>query len=154
MRLLILLSCCAAFLSCDSNDSKTETQPVVELQSELNENLALWESRNIKTYQFTYRRLSFSVPGDNIVITVTDEVIVDAYYRDTDQVLSEEQILYLPTIEELFQEIQKGIDEDYVQLLVNYDEGDGYPEDISIDVNIMIADEEVSHIVSDFLIIE
>lgn len=65
-----------------------------------------------------------------------------AVYHDSDEPLAEDFEPWLLTIDEAFAKIQNAIDTNVASLDVEYDEAYGYPTTISIDINVMMADEE------------
>ena len=157
LKLTILHLFLWGITSCDSNNSEPEeaiTTPT-QLQEELNKNLSTWQGAAIERYQFTYRRSCFCPPEpDAIVITLQDGQIVDASYRTIDLAFSPDLLPTLPSLEELFQEIQKRLDEGYTQIDVKYDTSLGFPEDLYTDVNEFIVDEEIGHSISEFTVLD
>ena len=50
---------------------------------------------------------------------------------------------WLPTIDGIFDQIQSAIDRSAYSMTIRYNETYGYPEGLSIDYNVMMADEEL-----------
>lgn len=62
---------------CDSSISPST--PDTE-QSILDENIQNWENQNLASYQYTYKTSCFCPPEEDIVITVTNGSISEAFY--------------------------------------------------------------------------
>lgn len=117
-------------------------------QDALNKNLALWKKAHLSTYTYTYKRMCFCPSEEDILVQVQYGNVVAASYSPSNNPVMPERLDDLMTVEELFQVIQKAINDDVAQLEVTYNAQLGYPERVYIDVNERIMDEEVTHIVS------
>lgn len=146
IRFIALVALLGMFLlGCDKDDSKRN-----ERQVALDNNTALWNDSGITSYQYTYRRLCFCLPQEDIVVVVVSAAVTEAYYTPSGTVLANEDLESLFTIEELFDLIQEAIDSKVARLDVVYNKDYGYPEDIYIDWDEHMADEEIRYVVLDF----
>ncbi|CAK8723146.1 Lipoprotein [Candidatus Electrothrix laxa] len=117
-------------------------------QDALNSHRTLWKNANLSNYTYTYKRMCFCPPEEDITVTVQyGNVNAASYYPSNNPVLPE-RLDDLSTVEELFQLIQKAITSEVAQLDVTYNADLGYPEHIFIDVDKQMADEEMTHLVS------
>ncbi len=116
-------------------------------QDALNKNHTLWKNAHLSNYTYTYKRLCFCPPEEDIAVTVQYGDVTAAYYPGNNPVLPE-RLDGLFTVEELFQVIQKAITDEVARLDVTYNSKLGYPESIFIDVDEQMADEERTHLVS------
>jgi len=120
------------------------------LQTDLDKNTTLWNGSGISDYQYTYKRIYFCVPEEDIVIVVKSGVISEAFYTPSGMFVSDTQLLNLHTISGLFDVIQAAINSNAASLSVTYNSLHGYPEKIAIDQDTNSVDEEITHIVTDF----
>lgn len=116
-------------------------------QDALNRNRALWKNAHLSNYTYTYKRMCFCPPEEDIAVTVQYGDVTAAYYPGNSPVLPE-RLDGLRTVEELFQVIQGAITKQVAQLDVTYNSELGYPESIFIDIDEQMADEEITHFVS------
>jgi hypothetical protein len=117
-------------------------------QDALNRNRALWKNANLSTYTYTYKRMCFCPPEKDIAVTVQYGDVAAASYSPDDTPVLPERLDDLFTVEELFQVIEKAITDEVARLDVTYNSELGYPESIFIDVDEQMADEEITHFVS------
>ena len=117
-------------------------------QDALNQNRALWKEAHLSTYTYIYQVMCFCPPEEDILVKVLYDNVVDASYSPSNNPVMPERLDDLMTVEELFQVIQKAIDDEVAQLEVTYNAKLGYPERIYIDIDERMADEEVTHLVS------
>jgi hypothetical protein len=114
-------------------------------QSELNANLAVWQSANIEDYQFRFQRLCYCVFIDPVIIDVRDGDIASVILADSGTVVDTTQMGgHFLTIAGLFEVIQDAIDQEAHSLTVEYHAQLGYPTSIEIDYLLNAVDEEVS----------
>ena len=118
-------------------------------QEALNRNYALWKNTNRSNYTYTYKRMCFCPQEEDIVVTVQYGNVVSAHYYPSENPVMPERLDDLMTVEELFQVIRKAVTDQVARLDVRYNAQSGYPESIFIDVDEQIADEEITHLVSD-----
>jgi len=119
-------------------------------QAELDRNIALWNASGVNSYDFTYRRLCFCLPEEDVVVSVVNKEIVKASYSPSGSPLSGNDLDRLLTVEDLFAVIQEAISNDVASIDVFYNANRGYPVKIYIDVDERMADEEITHILVDF----
>jgi len=117
---------------------------------ELNRNRALWSEAAISNYQYTYRRSCFCPEQEDVVVLVADGAVSEAFYSLSGTYLTDEELAYIYTIDELFDIIQEAITAHVTYLYTTYHSELGYPENIYIDRSSQIADEEMGHYVMDF----
>jgi hypothetical protein len=149
MKNIILFILIVSFSNAVFSDSTKHSSPDT-IQIELDKNITLWDSTKIDSYHYTYRISCFCLVTEDIVVIVEDGEIKEAFYTPSGSHLPEEDLNLLFTIEDLFAKIQGAITDDVASLYVTYNSDLGYPERIFIDVDEMIADEEITHIVVDF----
>jgi hypothetical protein len=77
-------------------------------------------------------------------IEVRDGVVSAATYVDDGSPVGEEYRTDLPTIEDLFEEIQDAIDREAHSLSASYDADRGYPTAVAIDYIENAVDEEMA----------
>jgi len=114
--------------------------------------MELWEQSGINHYSFVYREICFCIPmGSGFVrVTVKDGVVIGAYDEVADMPLTEAQVDRLRTFDELFELLQRAIDQSAYSINATYSELYGFPQDVYIDYEAMIADEEYGFAVSGF----
>ena len=117
-------------------------------QDALNKNHALWKNANLSAYAYTYKRICFCPPEEDMVVTVQYDNVISASYSPSNNSVLPERLDELLTVEELFQVIQKAINDEVARLDVTYNSKLGYPESIFIDIDERMADEEMTHSVT------
>lgn len=117
-------------------------------QIALDQNRALWTLSGIKNYQYTFGRLCYCLPEEDIVVTMKAGRIASAVYAPTGASVSAQRQEGLDTIEGLFDLIQESIDQQVYSLSVTYDAVYGYPTYIDIDYHAELADEEITYFIS------
>ncbi|WP_339135730.1 MAG: DUF6174 domain-containing protein [Candidatus Electrothrix sp. GW3-4] len=117
-------------------------------QDALNKHIALWKDAHLSNYTYTYKRVCFCPPEEDIIVAVQYGEVALASYYPSNTPVTPERLDDLMTVEELFEVIQKAINDDVARLDVAYNPQLGYPERISIDIDERIADEEMTHLVS------
>ena len=134
---------------------------IADVQADLTSAITLWTSheftssssssttgeQDVISYGFTYSRTCFcwplSVLGPNNVM-VTMEGTVDDVMSQFGEPIEEDVKNGVPTIDELFQKIQDAITSGVPDksIKVTFDPTYGYPSSISIDYDVMVADDE------------
>lgn len=117
--------------------------PHSQEQSQLTEARRLWRSQGLSDYSFVFSRSCFCVfeyrepvtiivRGGKIVsvLSVANGSLRDASTYDT--------------IDGLFDDIQRAIDDDAASIRVDYDQTRGHPISVYIDIDQQLADEEIS----------
>jgi len=133
------------------------TYDVFDVQSSLTAHRSIWwqsvgEDNN---YNMTFERMCYCTetyrgPFD---IQVRDGNVYSAIYTDTKIKVTDTDILQgLLTVEGVMDQIQRGLDEKYVELQVQYDTM-GYPKKFYSDRSKMIADDEITYLISDVVVI-
>jgi hypothetical protein len=120
--------------------------PVAKWQSGLDTATSSWEEAGLVSYTYVYQRSCYCLPEDTTpkVVEVVDGVVISV-----DDVSGNDD--NIPTIEGLFEEIQRAIDSNPFRAIesnafrvdVQYDAELGYPLSIYIDYEEFIADEEL-----------
>ena len=120
-------------------------------QDDLSAARARWAVAGPENYLFELQRSCFCGPDflRAVEIQVQSGAVFSAIYVDTQEPI-DEPLNTVPTIEDLFDEIQDAIDREAFRLDVVYSEDLGYPLSVSIDFSEMIADEEQSFQVRNF----
>ena len=145
--LMAIIGICLMMGCHDSNKSDSSR---VKEQAALDSNISLWGSANVSNYQYTYKAVCFCQIVEDIIVSVVDGEVSEAYYLSSGVYLSEQERNDTYTIDELFVVIQDAIDAKVEKLDVTYNSSSGYPEYISIDYDKMIADDEITYLVKDF----
>jgi uncharacterized protein DUF6174 len=142
---IVLLGC-----SCDYSSKK---DPLDGERRKLSENRSLWNQQNIEDYQFNFHQSCFCGPDitREKTIVVSGNTISEAFYIDTSEYLTEEELDRLMTIDERYEYIENKIDETPDQLEVIYNPEYGYPEEIHIDHYREAIDDEVSFYISELM---
>jgi hypothetical protein len=124
--------------------------PAGEPQS-LQEARALWASAGGDDYAYTISRSCFCPPESTgpFEVTVRDGRIARATRAGSAVDAGQ---LALPTVEELFDQIAEAQRTGAAEVRVSYDDRLGYPAEIWIDVDRMMADEEVGYTVSEVVV--
>lgn len=139
MRYLILI-----FLILVYSCKKEEITPSNDLQV----NIKKWESLKINNYQFEYTHNCFCSEEYRGPFNI--EVKNGEVYSVNGVLGNGNSMVQLPTIDSLFQFVEKSQLGNYETLTVKYDPNYGFPTDFWIDPNKMIADEEFGFSLSNF----
>lgn len=123
-----------------------------ELESNFKKYKALWRSQNRKDYTYIYNKSCYCLPEENIEVIVDDYVVVDATYLPSQVNLTTEERGYVKTVDDYFTIIENAIEDKVARLEVSYNKRYGYPTSIYIDIDEMIADEEIGHYLTDLKI--
>ncbi len=145
---LSLFACASLIPSGPTTKNPISPVPPTTEQAKLNKNMALWQHSNFSSYTYIYKTICFCPPEENILIMVANGQIVTTSYTPSGTPPLARRVKELMTVKELFQVIQKAISDKVARLEVKYNVTSGYPEKIYIDVDERIADEEMTHIVS------
>ena len=122
-------------------------------QQQLNLNQDKWDffigSPNAG-YEMEFQRVCFCMPEYlgpfQVVVNSTGDVVSATYLEGSEYPgvpVSDLEDMNLITVQDAFDEIQRALDEGAADLDVTYDAGAGYPGEVSIDWDEMIADEEI-----------
>lgn len=113
-------------------------------QQELDQSLAKWRQANSDEYIYEFQRSCFCF-GDIIRkawVHVADNDVVDVIDVETRERLSSPSFV---TVDELFEQLQESIDRPAASIRATFDSSWGYPSEVYIDLDEMMADEEVSY---------
>ena len=140
-RLPIVAGLALATLSC----SITEPSARNANQLELTRSRQRWTGTGIHDYAFDYQLLCFCAPTatEPVRITVRQDAVV-AVVRQSDGVPVTTQNGW-PRVGDLFDDVQRRLDQQVARIAVDYDPTYGYPRSIVVDVAAMAADDEYSH---------
>jgi len=118
------------------------------------ENQEKWNSINSKNYTFELTKSCFCPQEEVKEIMVENGNLVSAKFipSNTKIDLSKRGDIY--SLDGFFGLIQDAFDSKASKVTVTYDETKGYPTDIYIDQNEMIADEEISYHVKNFKVLD
>lgn len=120
-----------------------------EIQRELDDAMALWETAGYSDYTFELQ-VSCFCPQEvvqPVIVVVVDGNPVSVVYRDLPQPVTRELFADADTIPEMFDLIQSAIDEGADSLVVEYHPQLGYPVSVSIDWITQAVDEEIAYFV-------
>jgi len=118
-------------------------------QALLTANKALFASHNISEYHFGLRKDCFCVFRDAITVQVKDGMVTKMQSRYGEE-LTENDTYYSFSIEDIFDLIQQGIDQQFESLSAEYDPVYGYPTKVNLDPEFMVADDEFDLIIDYF----
>lgn len=115
-------------------------------RSRLDTSRQKWQARGYVQYQFTLTAACFCVINGPVRIEVRNDSILSVTQISTGKPLDAK---YLPTINKLFDFVDRGIAEHAATLRVTYDSTLGFPTEIVYDGSVNIADDEVTYTVRD-----
>lgn len=141
---LITFSIIWLFSGCNSSNNESE------IESEFNTAKARWEQQNVSDYQITTQRSCFCIPRDRVVNIVEQNQLSGAFFVGNGQNLTAEELAYQKTIDDYFGLIEQAIDDQAFSLIVSYHTTLGYPTQISIGYDQLIADGGISYRLTDF----
>lgn len=123
-------------------DASVSQQTLSANRRRFNENVG-------SSYTYEYQNVCFCGPDTrrNVRVTVCDGARVRVVGIDDGTAIPREQWNTFLTIAEIFDDIQRAIDERAASVRVDFDESLGYPQEVHIDVDERIADEERGSIV-------
>lgn len=124
--------------------------PHVESQYYLDIASATWGAEYFTDYSFNYSLNCLCVPNlQNIDVVIEDGEVVSATDENS-QELPSADLLFIPTVDEIFAEIQEWIDDDVDVLELEFDEGSGFPLLISVTPDETLPDGSLVHVFSEF----
>lgn len=144
--LLVVSACSGSDTSEFDVDSPDELSPE---QQSLNHNRQRWSQSNVSSYQFVDKRFCYCLPEQDIVVTILNGQVDNAFFTPSGSYLTENRIDQLLTVDDYFDLIQEAIDSQVASLEVTYDAMLGYPLSIYIDRDERLADEEVRYTLSE-----
>lgn len=118
--------------------------PNAEAQARLTAAKRLWQSQALSDYSYVLSRGCFCVleyrePAN---VTVRGGKVASAASVATGD---PRDPAWYQTVDDLFESIQRAIDDDAVVIEARYDAARGYPISVYIDIDHRIADEEISY---------
>lgn len=129
------------------------SSPFAPLRHDLHAARSQWDSEEPAAYSFVFRRSCFC--GTEFLravrIRVEEGTVVSAVFAD-DGTPIQTPLAEVPTIPDLFDEIEAAIAARADRMDVTYDEGYGYPVDVSIDFIEQAVDDEMFFQVSEFVL--
>ena len=121
-------------------------------QQELDTARELWESNGIISYDYNFTRFCRCLPDTSGPFAIeVRNCTIDSVSLIADGMQNLSTTDQVPTIDDLFMELQQILDYCPFSYNVSFDEELGYPVEAYIDRDINVADEEVSFSVSYFL---
>lgn len=121
------------------------------------QNLQKWQSKRIGHYQVQIQRSCYCVPDATkpIVVEVLGGNVLQMRYADGSTLSSTNAAYFanISSIEQLFTLIANGIRAGYTRVEVTYDPVYGFPQQITIDRDRMIADDEAYYTLGQFRVL-
>ena len=119
-------------------------------KSPLEINRLKWKQNRLNTYQFQFEWQCFCAPDyvAPVLITVNHEAFTKVVDVKSGQPISLNRYNNYLTMEGLFDFVQSAIDENAIQIDINYHPKYGFPTEAWIDWNRMIADEEKGFLIN------
>lgn len=107
---------------------------------------ARWNAASLTTYDYEFTQSCFCVPTalEPVLVRVVKNVVVGAVRVSDGQTLPVEDLAFFSTVDELFDRLQRSVDQDPDVFEVTFDDALGYPTTANVDISFMIADEEYS----------
>ncbi|MCG8466881.1 MAG: DUF6174 domain-containing protein [Gemmatimonadetes bacterium] len=131
------------------------SSPLGPEQDDLSAARARWASLSPDRYTFVLQRSCFCPPETvrPMRIEVLGSIVNEAVYSDTEEpvAIPLEQV---PTIDDLFDEIQGAIDDDAFLVDATYDPDRGFPTSVSIDHIELAVDDEQAFTVTAFQFVD
>ncbi len=124
-----------------------------DLQTDLDENRALWDGAAITDYSMRFQRLCFFCPIEFSIpvrITVRGDTVVTVTEADSGAPVAGPAEGTFLTIDELFLAIQEAIDQNASEIDARYDAVLGYPTDVNIDFSRSVFNDERQFEIRDF----
>lgn len=103
-----------------------------------------WESQNFDSYEYQFRWTCFCPDTERVRLVVENGEVAAGTVVEDDSPLSASRLDGFKTIDELFALIAAALDDDPAFVRITYDEQNGFPEEVFIDLDEQAADEEIS----------
>jgi hypothetical protein len=115
--------------------------------SDLARNRQRWATAHLHDYEFDYQLICFCAPDatEQVHVVVRGDTIA-AVTRVRDGLPAARQYAAWPSVDSLFADVQRRLDQHVARLDVTYDQTYGYPRAIVVDVQLMAADDESQQI--------
>jgi hypothetical protein len=125
--------------------SDAATAPTAKVQWDLLSNRARWRAQHLDDYTFEYSRYCFcGMDVTSVLVVVRDGVVVAATNPDDSPVRY--SLSLLPTVNDLFDAIDRAARSNPDFIEVTYDASRGYPTSISVDYKYQVADDEIGQV--------
>lgn len=121
-----------------------EPDPWQSRQAELDANRSVWDDAAITEYTYELNRLCYCGLAGALNVTVVDQAVVAATRADGGPIAPRE-LDVVETVDDLFDVIQRAIDERAFSYRVEYDPELGYPTLVDLDPIREAIDEEVRY---------
>lgn len=108
------------------------------LQAELNANLAKWTAAGLRSYTYHYSRICFCAPTAGIIRVENGQVVSFQPDHEGDSALTNPADF--PTIDELLDDIQQSINDNFASIQVEFDPTLGYPVRVATVTSFWITD--------------
>jgi hypothetical protein len=128
------------------------------MQMELNEHVKMWRAYRgeAKNYDMTFERVCYcrDYYRGPFRVQVRGGQVQSATYVSDSSAVDADTLSGLITVGGIFGQIQTAINGKYYDLQVAYNETAGYPTSVYSDQSSMIADDEMTYLISDVVLIE
>jgi hypothetical protein len=121
-----------------------EPDPWRVRQAELDVNRSVWEDAAITEYTYELNRLCYCGLAGTLTVTVADHAVV-AVTREDGERIPPQDLHVVETVDDLFDVIQRAIDEKAFRYTVEYHAELGYPTLVDLDPIRNAIDEEVRY---------
>jgi hypothetical protein len=140
-----VVAAASILLGCLAGCSITTAAAHSDAERELARNRQRWVSASIHDYEFDFRRSCFCVPEstEQVHIVVRNDIVISVLRSRDGQPASIATDAW-PRVNELFEDVQRRIEQGAARLEVSYDPTYGYPRSIVADVILMAVDDEYS----------
>ncbi|MGH7542120.1 MAG: DUF6174 domain-containing protein [Gemmatimonadota bacterium] len=127
------------------------TDPLGPERTELAQARERWEAAALSDYRFDYRLSCFcgSPANRDVTVEVRDGAVVAATFHDDGPAATVHDVEGLSTIDELFDRIERTLEQEPEQFTAEYDATFGHPISVSADIAFNISDEEFAFRVDD-----
>jgi len=137
IRCLCAILISATFFACSSSNNQE--------RDELARMEAKWDELGRNSYQINSQIICFCPSIEEVVMTVVDDQIVEAFYSLSGDNLTNQQLDGLRTVRQHFDIIDDATSRNAEHLDVEYHATFGFPTLISIDYSERVADDEVTY---------
>ncbi len=143
-RTTLLLLTTILIAGCSSGSGGSDTDGETDAASELRAARQKWEKAGMENYTFRFRWQCFCIQEyvSLVELTVDGGEVVSGRYVEGDSALAGERLADYMSIDRLFDFIQEAVDRDAHSIRAEYHPDLGYPVDVYIDYDEMMADEE------------
>lgn len=140
----ILLTAAAALALGTSSCDLMGPDPWRSRQAELDVNRSVWEDAAIAEYTYELTRLCYCGLAGPLTVTVADHAVVSATRADGERIAPQD-LHVVETVDDLFNVVQRAIDERAFRYAVEYHPELGYPTLVDLDPIREAIDEEVRY---------